>query len=95
MVRLNDYLKERFGEKIYRLSLTSGCTCPNRDGTKGTGGCIFCSQNGSGDFAAARNLLITEQLEQGKKLVESKVKGRSGKKDGMGKKRIERKGKDR
>ena len=53
MVRLSDYLKERFGEKIYRLSLTSGCTCPNRDGRIGFGGCTFCSVGGSGEFAAA------------------------------------------
>ncbi len=48
---LNDYLKDTFGEKVYKLALDGGMTCPNRDGTKGTGGCIFCSQGGSGDFA--------------------------------------------
>ncbi len=45
-------MKEQYGQKVYRLSLSSGCTCPNRDGTVGTGGCTFCSEGGSGDFAA-------------------------------------------
>ena len=49
--RISEVLKEQYGEKIYRISLTSGCTCPNRDGTVGTGGCVFCSGSGSGDFA--------------------------------------------
>ena len=48
----NDAMRDRFGTKVYRLSLQSGCTCPNRDGTLGTGGCTFCSEGGSGDFAA-------------------------------------------
>ena len=48
---LDTYLKETFGEKVYRISLNGGMTCPNRDGTKGTRGCIFCSRGGSGDFA--------------------------------------------
>ena len=52
MRRLSDYLKEIYGEKVYKISLSSGCTCPNRDGTKGYGGCTFCSALGSGDFAA-------------------------------------------
>ena len=49
---LNGYLRERFGKKIYKLSLSTPFTCPNRDGTKGRGGCIFCSASGSGNFAA-------------------------------------------
>ena len=49
---INDYLKEYFGEKTAKLSLTGGTTCPNRDGSKGTGGCIFCSESGSGDTAS-------------------------------------------
>ena len=48
---LNEYLRETFGCKVYKLALESGCTCPNRDGTVGVGGCIFCSEGGSGDFA--------------------------------------------
>jgi len=47
----NEYFKQRFGKKVYKLALDGGFTCPNRDGTKGTGGCIFCSGAGSGDFA--------------------------------------------
>ena len=59
-----DYeMKQRFGEKVYRLSLNGGMTCPNRDGTAGTGGCIFCSAGGSGDFAADAALSITDQIE--------------------------------
>ncbi len=49
---IGDYLKKRFGCKVIKLSLDAGFTCPNRDGTKGTGGCIFCSAEGSGDFAS-------------------------------------------
>ena len=49
---LNQYLRDRFGCKVYKLSLNAGLTCPNRDGTLGTGGCIFCSRGGSGEFAA-------------------------------------------
>lgn len=61
-----DYeMKRRFGEKIYKVSLEGGMTCPNRDGTIGTGGCIFCSGNGSGDFAAPRTDSVTRQIDQG------------------------------
>lgn len=82
MQTLSAFYESIFGCKTYKISLDAGCTCPNRDGTKGTGGCIFCSQNGSGDFVSARNLSITEQVEQGKKLVESKIRGRSGTRNG-------------
>lgn len=71
---LNSYLKERFGCKVYKLALDGGFTCPNRDGTLGTRGCIFCSKGGSGEFAQSRKLSITEQLEKGKALVENKTK---------------------
>lgn len=71
---ISDVLREEYGEKIYRLSLQSGCTCPNRDGTVGIGGCTFCSEGGSGDFAAA-TAPIAEQIEQAKKLVRAKTKG--------------------
>lgn len=54
--------KGRYGEKIYKVSLNAGMTCPNRDGTLGTGGCIFCSAGGSGDFAGDRQLSISEQI---------------------------------
>ncbi|MBO4679431.1 MAG: TIGR01212 family radical SAM protein [Lachnospiraceae bacterium] len=69
---LNNYLKERFGCKVLKLSLNAGCTCPNRDGTIGTGGCIFCSQGGSGDFAADRTLSVREQIEAAKALQKAK-----------------------
>ena len=72
---LNSYLKDRFGCKVYKLALDGGFTCPNRDGTLGTKGCIFCSQGGSGEFAQNRNLSITEQIETGKSLVSKKING--------------------
>ena len=60
---LNTALQERFGEKIYKLSLNGGCTCPNRDGTLGTRGCIFCSAGGSGDFASSPALSIVQYVD--------------------------------
>lgn len=69
---LNSYLKETFGEKLYRLSLNGGMTCPNRDGTLGTRGCIFCSAGGSGDFAAPAALSVTEQIACAKERVAAK-----------------------
>ncbi len=69
----NDYYKKKFGCKVYKLSLDGGFTCPNRDGTIGTGGCIFCSASGSGEFAEKGNN-IAEQLENAKKRVEAKNK---------------------
>ena len=68
---LNAYLRETFGCKVYKLALSAGCTCPNRDGTIGTRGCIFCS--GSGEFAASASLSIPEQLAQAKRLVAAKA----------------------
>lgn len=70
----NKYLKDKFGQKIYKISLYGGFTCPNRDGKTGTRGCIFCSKGGSGDFAESREMSITEQIENGKKRVEKKIK---------------------
>lgn len=70
----NKYLKDKFGQKIYKISLDGGFTCPNRDGKAGTRGCIFCSKGGSGDFAESREMSITEQIESGKKKVEKKIK---------------------
>ena len=69
---LHAMLQERFHEKVYKLSLNGGMTCPNRDGTLGTRGCIFCSAGGSGDFAADRLLSVTKQLEQQKALIAKK-----------------------
>ena len=68
----NDYYKEKFGCKVYKLSLDGGFTCPNRDGTVGSGGCIFCSALGSGEFAV-RGTNISEQLEKAKQKVEKKI----------------------
>ena len=76
-MRLNDYLQREFGKKVYKISLNGGFTCPNRDGTKGTGGCIFCSLGGSGEFAEDPGLSITEQIESGKVRVASKYSGSS------------------
>lgn len=61
----NHFLKSKFGEKIYKIPMSLAKTCPNRDGKKGVGGCIFCSENGSGDFIAndsSKSLTITEQI---------------------------------
>lgn len=69
---LDAYLKKEFGEKVYKLSLDGGMTCPNRDGTCGTRGCIFCSAGGSGDFAGDRRLSITEQLQAQKAMIRNK-----------------------
>lgn len=69
---LNYYLKQTFGEKIYRLSLNGGMTCPNRDGTLDSRGCIFCSAGGSGDFATAPALSVTEQIAQAKERIRGK-----------------------
>lgn len=72
---LDYYLKETYGEKLYKISLNGGMTCPNRDGTIGTGGCIFCSRGGSGEFASDASLPVNEQIEQGKTLVQRKNAG--------------------
>ncbi len=69
---LNEYLKKTFGEKVYKISLDGGMTCPNRDGTLGSHGCIFCSEGGSGEFAAQRALSVSEQIEQAKRRISKK-----------------------
>lgn len=75
----SNYYKKIFGSKVYKISLDAGCTCPTRDGSKGYGGCIFCSASGSGDFAAQKNLSIEEQVESAKTLVQNKIKTTSPK----------------
>lgn len=70
---LNDHYRQRFGSKVYKLSLSAGFTCPNRDGTVGSSGCIFCSEAGSGEFAESGGS-ITSQLERAKARVRDKVK---------------------
>ncbi|MBR1477004.1 MAG: TIGR01212 family radical SAM protein [Lachnospiraceae bacterium] len=74
MTTLNQYLQSTFGCKVYKIALNGGFTCPNRDGTLGSRGCIFCSEGGSGEFAESPKLSITEQIENGKKRVLNKVK---------------------
>ena len=74
---LDYYIKETFGEKLYKIALDGGMTCPNRDGTLSTKGCIFCSAGGSGDFAGDRNTSIKEQLVKGRDLVKLKHTGSS------------------
>ena len=71
---LSTHYREKFGCKVYKLSIDAGFTCPNRDGTAGTGGCIFCSAYGGGEFAEGRCESIAAQLEKAKERVKSKVK---------------------
>lgn len=68
----NEEMQRRFGGKVYKLSLSSGCSCPNRDGSIGRGGCIFCSAGGSGEFAAPAALPLAAQLAAAKALVREK-----------------------
>jgi len=70
---LNDYLKNKYGRKIYKIALDAGRTCPNRDGSCGSRGCIFCSGNGSGEFAADRNRPVSEQLQEAKARIQKKL----------------------
>lgn len=70
---LNEYLKETFGEKVYKIFLNGGMTCPNRDGTIDSRGCIFCSRGGSGEFAASSVLDIKGQIEQAKQKIKAKT----------------------
>ena len=74
---LAHYLKETFGRRLYKLALDGGMSCPNRDGTLDTCGCIFCSRGGSGDYASDRNLPIAEQIETAKALIAHKVSSSS------------------
>lgn len=71
---LNSYLKKRFACKVYKLAIDGGFICPNRDGTLGTRGCIFCSRGGSGEFAESKEKSVTQQIDDGKKRVEKKIK---------------------
>lgn len=70
----SDFYKQKFNKKVYKISIDAGCTCPTRDGTKGFGGCIFCSPNGSGDFVPSKLKSISEQIEDAKKIIEKKYK---------------------
>lgn len=70
---LNSYLRDTFGEKVYKININAGFTCPNRDGTLGKRGCIFCSRGGSGDFAESPLLSVKEQIDLGKKRIAGKT----------------------
>lgn len=74
---LNQYLLEKFHTKVYKIALNGNMSCPNRDGSIGHRGCIFCSEGGSGDFAGEPSLSITEQIETGKQRLSGKYKGSS------------------
>lgn len=75
MLTVNEYCRQQFGQKLYKLSLDGGMTCPNRDGMLDTRGCIFCSAGGSGDFTPNRNKPIEEQINEAKEKVSAKYKG--------------------
>ena len=70
---LDCWLKQTFHEKVYRISLNGGMTCPNRDGNLDTRGCIFCSRGGSGDFAGNAALSVHEQLLEGRSRLSQKT----------------------
>jgi radical SAM protein (TIGR01212 family) len=71
---VNQYYRQIFGDKVYKISLDIGCTCPTRDGTKGTGGCTFCSARGSGDFAIAGPVSVREKIDSAIQMVSSKCR---------------------
>ena len=70
---LNTYLREKYHKKLYKVSINAGFTCPNRDGTLGKRGCIFCSGAGSGDFAGDAALSVTEQIDSGRERIQGKL----------------------
>ncbi|MEN6463416.1 MAG: TIGR01212 family radical SAM protein [Syntrophomonas sp.] len=72
---LNHHLREIFGEKVVKISLDAGFTCPNRDGTLSTGGCSYCSLRGSGDFTGSKGLNLEQQFIQGRELIAAKWYG--------------------
>ncbi|KGK89230.1 TIGR01212 family radical SAM protein [Clostridium sp. HMP27] len=71
---LNYFLRNKFGGKIFKISLDAGFSCPNRDGTISSGGCVFCSARGSGDFAGDRKFSISDQFEDRKEMMKNKWK---------------------
>ena len=71
---LNYFLREKFGDKVFKIALDAGFSCPNRDGTISSGGCLFCSERGSGDFAGNRRFSITKQFEDIKIMMSKKWK---------------------
>lgn len=71
---LNHFLRNKFGEKVFKISLDAGFSCPNRDGTISKGGCLYCSERGSGDFAGDRNFSISSQFQDIKAMMKNKWK---------------------
>ena len=72
--RLNEYLKNKFGERTLKICVDGGFSCPNRDGTISKGGCLFCSERGSGDFAGDRDFSISRQFNDIKTMMSKKWK---------------------
>lgn len=77
MITANKYFRSRFGHKMYKASISLDVTCPNRDGNKGTGGCIFCSEGGSGEFAATGDT-VTQQIRKAVDQVKDKAGNNAG-----------------
>ena len=75
MITANKHFRDAFGHKMYKASISLDVTCPNRDGSKGVGGCILCSEGGSGEFAAQRSDPVSKQIED----AVDQVKGKAGK----------------
>lgn len=73
---LNSYLRQRFGERVHKIAVDAGLTCPNRDGTLGTDGCIYCNERGSGTGAHAKGLSITEQIVASKGPIARRFKAK-------------------
>ena len=71
---LNYFLRNKFDEKVFKISLDGGFSCPNRDGTISSGGCLFCSESGSGDYAGSRTLSIAKQFYDVKEMMNKKWK---------------------
>ena len=72
-ISLNEYLRNKFGCKVYKLALSAVTTCPNRDGTMGFGGCIFCGEEGSGSFASPVTMSVATQIELAKQKIKNKT----------------------
>lgn len=69
---IDRYYKDKYGKKVAKISINGNFTCPNKDGTKGVGGCIYCSKSGSGDFAGDKKLSVIEQFYQIKQIMDNK-----------------------
>ncbi|MCR5593966.1 MAG: TIGR01212 family radical SAM protein [Saccharofermentans sp.] len=78
MISAGKYFKDKFGHKMYKAAVSLNVTCPNRDGTKGTGGCAFCSAEGSGEFASSCTLPVCEQIDAAISKLSSKVPADTG-----------------